>query len=117
MLAGSSWSSRGQRARDQGDAEGGRGSARAPGRGLRRRARHSVCARIRRRFIEAYATFRDLYKQASDRLRHAKHATQLDIQKQYPPGALVRPRWYIPAPANLAATWLRGVDDADQALA
>ena len=78
---------------------------------------HSVCARIRRRFLEAYATFRDLYKQASDRLRHAKHATQLDIQKQYPPGALVRPRWYIPAPANLAATWLRGVDDADRALA
>ena len=78
---------------------------------------HAVCAHIRRRFLEAYATFRDLYKQASDRLRHAKHATQLDIQQQYPPGALVRPRWYIPAPANLAATWLRGVDDADLALA
>lgn len=78
---------------------------------------HSVCARIGRRFLEAYATFRDLYKQASDRLRHAKHATQLDILKQYPPGALVRSRWYIPAPANIAATWLRGIDDADRALA
>jgi hypothetical protein len=31
--------------------------------------------------------------------------------------AWVRPRWYIPAPASLAATWLRGLDDADLALA
>ena len=37
--------------------------------------------------------------------------------KQYPPGALVRPRWYTKAPAHLAATWLRGTDDADLALA
>jgi REP element-mobilizing transposase RayT len=39
------------------------------------------------------------------------------IAAHYPPGALVRPRWYIPAPDNLAATWLRGIDDADLALA
>jgi hypothetical protein len=48
--------------------------------------------------------------------RQARHAG-VEIQKQYPAGALVRPRWYIPAPANLAATWLRGIDDADLALA
>ena len=39
------------------------------------------------------------------------------IPAHYPPGALVRPRWYIAAPADLAATWLRGIDDADLALA
>jgi hypothetical protein len=29
----------------------------------------------------------------------------------------VRPRWYVPAPACLAANWLRGIDYADLALA
>lgn len=39
------------------------------------------------------------------------------ITAKYPPGALVRPRWYIPAPVDLPVTWLRGIDDADLALA
>ena len=39
------------------------------------------------------------------------------IAANYPPAALVRPRWYIAAPTDLAATWLRGLDDADLALA
>ena len=82
---------------------------------------HAVCARIRARFLAAYDTFRDLYKRASAHLRQLRKADTADIAAaipaSYPPGALVRPRWYIPAPDNLAATWLRGVDDADLALA
>jgi hypothetical protein len=44
-------------------------------------------------------------------------ARTLRSRLRLPAGALVRPRWYIPAPASLAATWLRGLDDADLALA
>lgn len=35
---------------------------------------------VRRRFLEAYATFRDLYKQASDRLRHAEHPSRTGLR-------------------------------------
>ena len=82
---------------------------------------HAFCARVRDRFLAAYATFRDRYKRASERL--CKLATSdtteiaAAITANYPPGALVRPRWYIPAPTDLPATWLRGIDDADLALA
>jgi hypothetical protein len=83
---------------------------------------HSVLCARPRRFLAAYATFRDRYKQrlrASPQARHLRHHRERrrDHRQQYPPGALVRPRWYIPAPADLAATWLRGIDDADLALA
>jgi hypothetical protein len=78
---------------------------------------HAASAHVRRRFLEAYAVFRDLYKQAAARLRGDAHPAGVEIRQQYPAGALVRPRWYVPAPASLAATWLRGLDDADLALA
>ncbi|MBK7074885.1 MAG: hypothetical protein IPH44_21560 [Myxococcales bacterium] len=82
---------------------------------------HAFCARVRDRFLAAYATFRDRYLRASERLRKLAKADSDEIAAaitaSYPPGALVRPRWYIPAPDNLAATWLRGIDDADRALA
>ena len=78
---------------------------------------HAISSTIRKRFLAAYDAFRSLYKAASARLRDRKDADRLEVMKQYPPGALVRPRWYTKAPANLAATWLRGTDDADLALA
>ena len=82
---------------------------------------HAFCARVRDRFLAAYATFRDRYLRASERLRKLATADSDEIAAaiaaHYPPGSLVRPRWYIPAPDNLAATWLRGIDDADLALA
>ena len=82
---------------------------------------HAVSARIRDRFLAAYATFRDIYKRASAHLRKLATADTATIAAaipaHYPPGALVRPRWYIAAPADLAATWLRDIDDADLALA
>ena len=62
-----------------------------------------------------------IYKRASERLRKLATADTATIAAaipaHYPPGALVRPRWYIAAPADLAATWLRDIDDADLALA
>ena len=62
---------------------------------------------------------RDL--RASERLRKLATADSdeiaAEIAAQYPPRSLVRPRWYIPAPDNLAATWLRDIEDADLALA
>ena len=76
-----------------------------------------VLARIRQRFLEAYDAFADAYKAASLRLRQHKDATRLHIQQQYPLGSLVRPRWYIPAPADFVHPWRHGVDDADLALA
>ncbi len=82
---------------------------------------HAFCARVRDRFLAAYATFRDRYRRASERLRKVATADSdeiaAEIAAHYPPGSLVRPRWYVPAPDNLAATWLRGIDDADLALA
>ena len=78
---------------------------------------HAGHRTIRERFRAAYERFRGLYQEASARLRRHRTATKLDIQKQYPPGALVRPRWYIPAPPTIVHEWLRGVDDADLALA
>jgi hypothetical protein len=76
---------------------------------------------VRDRFVAAYATFCDIYKRASARLRKLRTADSdeiaAEIAAQYPPGALVRPRWYIATPDNLAAGWLRGPDDADLALA
>ena len=82
---------------------------------------HAFCARVRDRFVAAYATFCDIYKRASARLRKLRTADSdeiaAEIAAQYPPGALVRPRWYIATPDNLAAGWLRGPDDADLALA
>ena len=82
---------------------------------------HAFCARVRDRFLAAYATFRDRYKRASARLRALATGDTAEIAAviaaNYPPAALVRPRWYIAAPADLAATWLRGVDDADRAIA
>ena len=78
---------------------------------------HAVLARIRQRFLEAYDAFADAYKAASLRLRQHKDATRLHIQQQYPLGSLVRPRWYIPAPADFVHPWRHGVDDADLALA
>jgi len=77
---------------------------------------HAFSGAVRKRFLAAYDAFRDLYKAASERLR-GKDADRLEVMKQYPPGALVRPRWYAPAAANLPSTWLRGIDDADLALA
>ncbi len=82
---------------------------------------HAFCARVRARFLAAYATFRDHYKRASARLRALATGDTAEIAAViaagYPPAALVRPRWYIAAPTDLAATWLRGLDDADLALA
>ncbi len=81
----------------------------------------SLGARVRARFLAAYATFRDHYKRASARLRALATGDTAEIAAviaaNYPPAALVRPRWYIAAPTDLAATWLRGLDDADLALA
>ena len=67
---------------------------------------------------------RHLPRPLQPRLRAPPHLATGDtaeiaaaIAANYPPAALVRPRWYIAAPTDLAATWLRGIDDADLALA
>lgn len=78
---------------------------------------HAISGAIRKRFLAAYDAFRDLYKAAAERLRGSKDADRLAVMKQYPPGAFVRPGWYARAPSDLSSTWLRGVDDADLALA
>lgn len=89
---------------------------------------HASSRSIRKRFLAAYDTFRSLYKAASERFRDSAAArtdrergndtaARLEVTKQYPPGALVRPRWYSRAAADLTSLWIRGVDDADLALA